>query len=146
MNKKLKIYKVIILIYSKVRVMPKVIKPEDDIKRQEIMDKILLILGKKQGEVCLLKQTNLPCRDNEVTFFLSKMDKDEEKQNLIYELETEIKKYYICSKWACFNTAKDTKRKWLSIIKYICKEHGKKMETGNIKYADGKYDTVYKLC
>ena len=29
--------------------MPKVIKPEDDIKRSEIMDKILEILGKKEG-------------------------------------------------------------------------------------------------
>lgn len=113
--------------------MPKVIKPEDTPKREQILSSILEILGKKEG-------------DTEVTFFLSKMDTDEEAQNKIYELEQDIKKYYVCSKWACFNTAKETKRKWLSMIKYICKEHEKKLETGNIKYADGKYDTVYKLC
>ena len=125
MNKKLKIYKVIILIYSKVRVMPKVIKPEDNAKRQEIMDKILLILGKKP-------------EDNEVTFFLSKMDKDEEKQISIYELEGEIKKYYVCSKWACFSKEKSVKRKWLSIIKYICKEQGKDMTSGKLKQTDAE--------
>jgi hypothetical protein len=112
--------------------MPKVIKQEDNAKRDAILEKILEILGKKEG-------------DTDVTFFLSKMDIDEESQNKIYELEQEIKKYYVCSKWTCFNKEKETKRKWLSMIKYICKEHERKMDTGNIKYADGKYDTVYKI-
>jgi hypothetical protein len=100
--------------------MPKVIKPEDNIKRDEIMNKILEILGKKDG-------------DNEVTFFLSKMDIDEERQKQIYELEGDIKKYYICSGWSCFAKEKSVKRKWLSIIKYICKEHNKDMTSGKLK-------------
>ena len=112
--------------------MPKVIKPEDDIKRLDILNRILDILGKKED-------------DSEITFFLSKMDLDEGAQKKIYELEPEIKKYYVCGKWSCFNVAKETKRKWLSIIKYICKEHDKTIETGNVKYSDGTYDTVYKI-
>ena len=128
----------------RVRVMPKVIKQEDNAKRDAILEKILEILGKK--EVCFNKQTRPSGEgDTDVTFFLSKMDIDEEAQNRIYELEQEIKKYYVCSKWTCFNKEKETKRKWLSMIKYICKEHERKMDTGNIKYADGKYDTVYKI-
>ncbi len=104
--------------------MPKVIKPEDNIKREQILEKILEILGKKEG-------------DTDVTFFLSKMDTDEESQNKIYELEQEIKKYYICGTWTCF--AKDenvVKRKWLSMIKYICKEHGKDITSGRINLLD----------
>jgi len=103
--------------------MPKVIKPEDNEKREAILDKILEILGKKEG-------------DTDVTFFLSKMDTDEESQNKIYELEQEIKKYYICSKWTCFNKEKETKRKWLSMIKYVCKEHEKDITSGRINLLD----------
>jgi hypothetical protein len=125
--------------------MPKVIKPEDDIKRLEILNKILDILGKKEGmsDPSGLRQS--ASGDSEITFFLSKMDLDEVAQKKIYELEPEIKKYYVCGKWSCFNIAKETKRKWLSIIKYICKDHGKTLETGNVKYSDGTYDTVYKI-
>ena len=88
--------------------MPKLIKPEDNIKRQEIINKLLEILDIN--------------KDND-SFLLSVIDSDIDKQNKIYELEDEIRKYYICSHWACF--CKGTKRKWLSIIKYICKEHNK---------------------
>ena len=45
--------------------MPKVIKEEDNIKRQEIINKILDILGKKDGET-------------QIIFFLNKIDEDEE--------------------------------------------------------------------
>lgn len=113
--------------------MPKVIKPEDDIKRQEIMEKILEILGKKP-------------EDTEVTFFLSKMDIDEDKQNLIYELEGDIKKYYICGTWTCFaKNVSVVKRKWLSMIKYICKEHSKTLKSTGLKIDDDKCDTLYKI-
>ena len=117
--------------------MPKVIKPEDDIKRLEILNKILDILGKKEGmsDPSGLRQS--ASGDSEITFFLSKMDLDEEAQKKIYELEPEIKKYYVCGKWTCF--AKDDsimKRKWLSMIKYICKEHGKDMTSGRINKLD----------
>lgn len=117
--------------------MPKVIKPEDDIKRQEIMEKILEILGKKP-------------EDNEVTFFLSKMDIDEDKQNLIYELEGDIKKYYICGTWTCFTKEKETKRKWLGMVKYICKEHDKDISSYRKKMKDAETDkqkdfTIYVI-
>jgi hypothetical protein len=108
--------------------MPKVIKEEDNIKREEIINKILDILGRK---------------DEETSFFLSKMDENEESQNKIYELEQDIKKYYICSTWPCFHISKETKRKWLGIIKSLCKEHKIDIKTGNIKYTDGTYDTIY---
>lgn len=113
--------------------MPKVIKPEDNIKRDEILEKILEILGKKDGQ-------------NEVTFFLSKMDIDEESQKRIYELEQNIKKYYVCGTWTCF--AKDenvVKRKWLSMVKYICKEHKKTLKSTGLKIDDDKCDTLYKI-
>jgi len=86
--------------------MPKLIKPDDNIKRQDIMNKILSILDINKDNDC---------------FYLNEIDID--KKNKIYELENEIKKYYICIHWTCF--CKKTKRKWLSIIKYICKEHDK---------------------
>jgi len=113
--------------------MPKVIKPEDNEKRYAILEKILEILGKKDEE-------------SEVTFFLSKMDENEDAQNRIYELEVDIKKYYICGTWTCF--AKDekvVKRKWLSMIKYICKEHGRTLKSTGLKIDEDKCDTLYKI-
>jgi hypothetical protein len=103
--------------------MPKVIKQEDNAKREAILNAILEILGKKEG-------------DTDVTFFLSKMDTDDEAQSNIYELEQEIKKYYICSKWTCFAKDKIIKRKWLSMIKYVCKENGKELISGTLKQTD----------
>jgi hypothetical protein len=89
--------------------MPKVIKEEDNIKRQEIINTILNILGKKDGET-------------QIIFFLNKIDEDEELQNKIYELEEDIKKYYKAGSWQCF-TKETTKRKWLGMLKYLFKEH-----------------------
>lgn len=105
--------------------MPKVIKPEDNAKRDQILSSILEILGKKEG-------------DTEVTFFLSKMDTDEEAQNKIYELEQDIKKYYKAGAWTCFT--KETKRKWLGMIKYICKEHEKEITSYRKKLKDEETD------
>ncbi len=117
--------------------MPKVIKPEDNAKREAILEKILEILGKKEG-------------DTDVTFFLSKMDTDEESQNKIYELEQEIKKYYKAGAWTCFTKEKETKRKWLGMIKYICKEHGKEITSYRKKLKDEETDkqkdfTIYVI-
>jgi hypothetical protein len=110
--------------------MPKVIKVEDNIKREQIMSNILEILGKKE-------------ENTEVIFFLSKIDENENIQNKIYELEQDIKKYYICSTWPCFHISKETKRKWLGIIKSLCKEHNKEIKSGFIKYTDCTNDTIY---
>lgn len=112
--------------------MPKVIKAEDNEKREYIISKILEIIGINT--------------DND-TFLLSKMDLDIDKQNKIYELEADIKKYYKTGKWSCFN--KPIKRKWLSIIKYLCKEHNKTLDstsyTFNYNTDSNKSDTIYKI-
>jgi len=86
--------------------------------------------------------------DNNNTFFLSDLDKDIEKQNLILELESDIKKYFICNKWPCFYHV-NIKRKVLSIIKNLIKNKNyhiiskrkfRKTEQ-NISYRD----TIYYL-
>lgn len=113
--------------------MPKVIKKEDNDKRKYIISNILEIIGIN--------------KDND-SFYLNEMDLDIDKQNKIYELEEKIRKYYICSQWSCF--CKPTKRKWLSIIKNICKEENIDMITCKIKIKDEitntkKEKTFYKI-
>lgn len=107
-------------------------KQEDDIKRKEIMNKIFKILD---------------ITENNDTFLLSKMDIDIDKQNEIYKLEDDIKKYYKTGKWGCF--CKPIKRKWLSMIKYICKEENKTIDstsyTFNSNTETKKSDTIYKI-
>ena len=113
--------------------MPKLIKQEDNIKRQDIINKLLDILDIN--------------KDND-SFLLSVMDSDINKQKKIYELEDDIRKYYLCGKWSCF--CKPTKRRWLSIIKNICKEEKINMITCKIKIKDeltntNKEKTFYKI-
>ena len=74
-------------------------------ERQIILNKIFEILN---------------INDSNNTFFLKDLDNDEEKQNQILELESDIKKYYNCHLWACFVKI-NMKRKYLSIIKYVMK-------------------------
>ena len=74
-------------------------------ERKMILDKIFQIL-------------NMP-EENKI-FFLKDLDKDEKKQHLILELESDIKKYFECHLWACFVKI-SMKRKYLSIIKYVMK-------------------------
>ena len=76
-----------------------------DLERTEILNKILQILE---------------INENNKSFFLQDIDNNLEKQELIYNLEPDIKKYFITGKWNCFKT-KDTKRKWLSIIRCLLK-------------------------
>lgn len=82
------------------------------------------------------------------TFSLHTMDSDVEKQNKIYELEQEIKRYFICSEWSCIKNKEKVKRRWLSLIKYISKNNGyqifpcKKNVTINDKFV---HDTIYHL-
>ena len=77
---------------------------------------------------------------------LKEIDYDSEKQKKIYELESEIKKYFYTSHWTCF--VKPTKRKWLSMIKYIFKHTNVKLlalqstRINNNKYI---YETYYNL-
>jgi len=55
------------------------------------------------------------------SFSLHKLDTNLEKQQQILDLELEIKKYFICSRWTCINK-KNIQRKWLSLIKYLFKD------------------------
>ena len=55
------------------------------------------------------------------SFSLHKMDDNIEKQQQVLDLEQDIKKYFICSKWTCIHK-KDVQRKWLSIIKYVFRD------------------------
>ena len=81
------------------------------------------------------------------TFYLKDLDDDEDKQNQILELESDIRKYFACSHWACFNNH-NIKRKVLSIIKNVGKimnynimsnRKYRKCEENNTKYRDTIY-------
>jgi hypothetical protein len=74
------------------------------------------------------------------SFSLHNMDNNPEKQQLIIDLEPDIKKYFICSRWTCMHT-KNVQRKWLSIVKYIFKD----MEITINSLRNVKIGTVYNL-
>jgi hypothetical protein len=80
---------------------------------------------------------------------LKKLDEDNEKQNKIIELETDVQKYFISSQWNYFkNKNRDFfKRRYLSLIKAVMKDMNVKMVSSviNRKIDDGniKADTYY---
>jgi hypothetical protein len=83
--------------------------------------------------------------ENNNTFYLSDLDADEEKKNKILELESDIKKYFACAAWACFNNT-NIKRKVLSIIRNLVKimdynviSNRKFRKKDDIKYRDTIY-------
>jgi hypothetical protein len=79
-------------------------------ERKEIVNKIFNILEITPTNKIILSK---------------KLDENIEKHNKIINLETEIQKYFICSKWNYFNNKKrDFKRKYLSLIKSVMKEMG----------------------
>ena len=111
--------------------MPRtVIKFEKE--RQDILKKILDILE---------------INDNNNMFSLKKLDENQEKQQKIIDLIDDIKKYFLCSKWAYFsNTKKDFKRLYLSIIKSVMKYMNVKMMSSFLHIKDGdkiKCQTFY---
>jgi hypothetical protein len=63
----------------------------------------------------------LEITDKNNTFLLHELDDNIDKQNKILELETNIKKYFAVSSWACFYN-KNVKRKSMSIIKNVLKD------------------------
>ena len=66
--------------------------------------------------------------DNNKTLSLKKLDEDENKQKSIIELENDIKKYFVCSRWTYFsNKKREFKRNYLSLIKAIMKDLDVKM-------------------
>jgi hypothetical protein len=70
----------------------------------------------------------LEISDNNKTLSLKKLDEDENKQKSIIELENDIKKYFVCSRWTYFsNKKREFKRNYLSLIKAIMKDLDVKM-------------------
>ena len=53
----------------------------------------------------ILKLINsfLNINENYNTFFLGDLDYDHKIQNQILELELDIRKYFLCDTWCCFN-------------------------------------------
>jgi hypothetical protein len=81
-------------------------------------------------------------------FSLHKVDNDKAVQDALMGLESDIKKYFICSEWSCFKKKDIVKRRWLSMIKYVVKEMGYNFVSMQLKSnADGfKYvDTMYSI-
>jgi hypothetical protein len=111
--------------------MPKSIQ-NYTIEREELLKKMLEILGITEENKMLS---------------LKKLDEDEEKQKQIINLIDDIKKYFICSKWAYFsNQKKEFKRLYLSLIKAVMKDMNVKMHPSFLHIRTGtkmKYETFY---
>ena len=89
----------------------------------------------------------LNINENNNTFFLGDLDSDQKIQNQILELESDIRTYFLCGTWACFNNH-NIKRKVLSIIKNIVKimnfniisnRKFRKIQNSNERYKDTIY-------
>jgi hypothetical protein len=64
----------------------------------------------------------LDINDNNNLFSLKYLDNNSGDQTKILELIPNIKKYFICSKWSCFNQKLlESERLYLSIIKNLLK-------------------------
>ncbi len=113
--------------------MPKSIKNFTK-ERQELLQKMLNILGVTE--------------ENKM-FSLKKLDEDTEKQKQILDLVEDIKKYFICSRWAFFSHKdKEIKREYLSLIKAVMKDMKVKMDSSFVhKKIDDvvKCETIYIL-
>jgi hypothetical protein len=112
--------------------MPKTID-KYTIERNDILQKLLNILE---------------ISDTNKTFSLKNLDENETKQKLIIELESDIKKYFLCSRWTYFsNKNREFKRSYLSLIKAIMKDLNIKMNSSTlIKKTDDnktKCETFY---
>ena len=113
--------------------MPKKVEQYNN-ERKQLLDKLFNILE---------------INENNNMFSLYKLDNDIDKQNKILELESEIKKYFLCSRWTYFSHKKDReiKRTYLSLIKAIMRDMDIKMISSSLvkKYDDNttKYETFY---
>ena len=91
----------------------------------------------------------LGINDQNNIFSLHNIDNDIDKQNSIINLEDEIKKYYLCGEWSCFNKKSMIKRRWLSMIKYVIKDMKYIIISNRVanKQDDNtfKNDTVYHI-
>ncbi len=65
----------------------------------------------------------LEISDSNKIFSLKNLDENENKQKLIFDLEYDIQKYFLCSRWNYFsNKNRKFKRSYLSLIKAILKD------------------------
>lgn len=97
-------------------------------ERKEVLNKVFAILG---------------ISENNKMISLKQLDEDENKQKSILELEADIKKYFVCSRWTYFsNRNREFKRSYLSLIKAIMRDmkvkittltHNKKIDDNAIK-------------
>lgn len=110
--------------------MPKKVEQFEN-ERKEVLNKMFQILG-------INEQNNM--------FSLHKIDGDQEKQNAIINLQDDIKKYFLASRWTCFNKADNCKRIWLSMIKNVVKDMGYNITSSNIVSKSDDYmhnGTIY---
>lgn len=78
-------------------------------------------LYKKEQEIIQAKVVDLLGLNNNSTYLLSDLDLNEELQNQLMELSSDIKKYYNCNNFKAITEPLRIKRPWLSIIKTILK-------------------------
>ncbi len=104
--------------------MPKKVS-QYDAERKDILNRVLAIVG--------IDDVTKSFRLDVVT---------EDKENEIYKLEKEIKKYYKTTGWNCFKQ-KEMCNRWLSILRSIIKEYSGEIITKRktIK-SDEKKETV----
>lgn len=79
---------------------------------------------------------------------LKSLDENIEKQNQILELESDIRNFFVCSRWTYFsNKNRKFKRNYLSLIKAIMKVMKVKMNSSTlitkIDETTNKYGTYY---
>ena len=87
-------------------------------ERKELVNKILNILE---------------INDKNKMFSLKDVDENNDKQQKIMELEPDIKKYFLCSRWTYFsNKNRECKRNYLSLIKAIMKDMNVKMSASTL--------------
>jgi len=111
--------------------MPKKVEQYKE-ERQDVFNKMLKIL-------------NIDLVNNNM-FSLHRIDENTEIQNKIYELEPEIKKYFIHSNWTCYKKKDTCKRRWLSLLKYLAKDLNYKLSSSNIVSKSNIYSqngTIY---
>jgi len=110
--------------------MPKKIEQFDN-ERKEILNKILAILN---------------INESNDTFSLHHIDENIDVQNQILALENDIKKCFFCGNWSCFKRKDFVKRRWLSMIKYVCKENNYDFVSMQLKKNGINYiDTIYSI-
>ena len=83
--------------------------------------KVLLYTEQRQNVINKLLEI-LEITETNNIFSLHKIDNDAEKQQLILDLEPDVKKYFNCSTWSCFKQKNTITRRWLSFTKYLFKE------------------------